>query len=320
MLRQKMPYAIVARLAETSGANWETGKVADVFAPEFEASVRKRAKTVCAPHANDPLLVGYFTDNELRWGRDWRAKSSLLEEFMNRAPSSAGRKAAVAVLRAKYGTVEAFNAAWKTQLRSLDDLSRIIALPMKSAAASESERAFQREFARTYFRIAHDAIRAADPHHMILGCRFSGYAPADAAAVLGQFADVASLNTYAHSAPLKRLQQLSESTRLPVLVSEFSFTAADAKLPNKNSGAPPLKTQRDRALHYEAFARTLAAAPYVIGFHWFQWADQPVSGRPDGSSANFGIVNIKDEPWPALAESMERTNPTLDAIHATSAR
>src|SRR6185369_3759129 len=111
MLRQGMPYASVARLAEASGADWQRGKVMDVFAPGFAASVRQRAQKVCAPLARDPLLVGYFTDNELRWGRDWRAKSTLLEEFMNMAPSAPGRQAAVRVLRAKYGTVEAFNRA-----------------------------------------------------------------------------------------------------------------------------------------------------------------------------------------------------------------
>jgi hypothetical protein len=319
MLRQGMPYAIVARLTEGSGADWQKGKVADVFAPAFEASVRKRAQKICAPQARDPLLVGYFTDNEMRWGRDWRAKTTLLEEFMTMAPSSPGRQAAVRVLRAKYGTVEAFNRAWATKLRSLDDLAEIKALPMTNEAARQSEQAFQREYARTYFKIAHDAIRAADPNHLILGCRFAGYAPADVAAMLGQFADVASINTYVPTAPLKRLQSLAESTRLPVLVSEFSFTAADSGLPNKNSGSTPLKTQNERALHYEAFVRALAKAPYVVGFHWFQWADQPASGRPDGSSSNFGIVNVKDEPWPALAASMERVNSTLEELHANSA-
>jgi hypothetical protein len=319
MLKQGMPYAIMARLTEGSGADFQKGKAADVFAPTFEALVRKRAQKVCAPHARDPLLIGYFTDNEMRWGRDSRAKATLLEEFMNMPSASAGRQAAVRVLKAKYGTVEAFNRAWGTTLRSLDDLSRIRALPMTNEAARASEEAFQREYARTYFRIVRDAIRAADPNHMILGCRFAAQAPPAVAGVLGQFADVVSINTYSPTAPLKQLEALADVTHLPVLVSEFSFTATDSGLPNKNSGATPRKTQAERASHYEAFVRALAQAPYVVGFHWFQWTDQPASGRDDGSSSNFGIVNIKDEPWPALVASMEHVNPTLEELHAKSA-
>ena len=45
---------------------WVHGGPPDLFDPAFEAHCRERAKERCAPHRDDPQLLGYFVDNELR--------------------------------------------------------------------------------------------------------------------------------------------------------------------------------------------------------------------------------------------------------------
>jgi hypothetical protein len=51
-------------------------------------------------------------------------------------------------------------------------------------------------------------------------------------------------------------------------------------------------TQAQRAQGYKNYTTTLAVHPALIGFHWFQWVDQPAAGRsPDGENSNFGLVN-----------------------------
>ena len=43
---------------------------------------------------------------------------------------------------------------------------------------------------------------------------------------------------------------------------------------------------------------------------------EPPQGRwPDGENSNYGLVNLTDQPWPALTDMIMNTNPTLYALH-----
>jgi hypothetical protein len=51
-------------------------------------------------------------------------------------------------------------------------------------------------------------------------------------------------------------------------------------------------TQAQRAQGYRNYTTTLITHPALVGFHWFQWVDQPAEGRfSDGENSNFGLVN-----------------------------
>lgn len=315
MFRQRLPYTVILDLAARAGANWQRGEVADVFSPRFTQAVRDQAARRCAEYRDDPLLLGYFTDNELRWGADWRSKQSLFEEFLGRDADSPGKQALVRLLRARAPTVEAFNQAWGTQLKSLDELPGLTALPMASDAAQAAEREFLREYARTYFKTCREAIQAVDPNHLVLGCRFAGYAPEPVIEAMGEFLDVVSYNHYGLTAPLEPLRTLHAATGRPILLTEFSFKARDSGLPNTRGAGRPLDTQSERAEHFERYVTALARLPFVVGYHWFQYADQPPEGRFDGENSNFGLVKGDDQPWPELVARFTQVNARLEEIH-----
>jgi hypothetical protein len=42
----------------------------------------------------DPSVVGWFLDNDLKWGKDWRNLDSKLDEHMMLGVGSAGREMA----------------------------------------------------------------------------------------------------------------------------------------------------------------------------------------------------------------------------------
>jgi len=71
---QDMPYTVNLNLATRAGADWLKGAVGDFFSKDFEEQMEAACRQLCGPRAKDPWLLGYFTDNELRWGADWRAK------------------------------------------------------------------------------------------------------------------------------------------------------------------------------------------------------------------------------------------------------
>ncbi|GAG37117.1 unnamed protein product, partial [marine sediment metagenome] len=56
------------------------------------------------------------------------------------------------------------------------------------------------------------------------------------------------------------------------------------------------------------------------GADWFQWNDEPPSGRGDGEDVNFGIVDIHDEPYEHMVEAIRETTPQLNYLHAKSFR
>ena len=67
-------------------------------------------------------------------------------------------------------------------------------------------------------------------------------------------------------------------------------------------------TQQERARGAGRAAQLLAAAPNVIGVHWFQYADEPTGGRADGEDYNFGLVDIDDRPYGKLIRALRASN------------
>ncbi len=176
-----LAYAPMVDVAASAGRDvWLKGGVIDYFSPGFQQAADRAAQRICAPRAKDPRVLGYFTDNELRWGADWRGTDSLLEQY-----------------------------------------------------------------------------------------------------------------------------------------PEFSFKAMDSGLPNTRGAAKPVATQEDRAKGFAGYVGALAALPGCVGYHWFQYRDQPKEGRRlDGENSNYGVVKIDGSPWETLTTRMKQVNAELEALHA----
>lgn len=316
MYQQRVPYTPVLNLAASAGANWQKGEVADVFAPQFAERVHQQAKRQCAGRAADPFLLGYFTDNELRWGADWRSKKTLFEEFLALPAERPGKQAILRLIRARYTTPQEFSAAFGTQAGSWDAVAGLTSMATTNQAVKQLEQAFLHDYACAYFRVCREAIRAVDPNHLVLGCRFAGYAPEPVVEAMGEFVDLVSYNNYGELPPESQLRKLHERTSKPVALTEFSFKAQDSGLPNTRGAGKPVATQKDRADHFERYVTALARLPFTVGFHWFEYADEPAEGRFDGENSNYGLVNIKDDPWSVLVERMTRVNNSIEQLHA----
>ena len=84
------------------------------------------------------------------------------------------------------------------------------------------------------------------------------------------------------------------ATGKPCLIGEFSFRGADSGLPNTNGAGPVVATQGRARRLLPALRHRGAAKPTLVGYHWFEHADQPAEGRFDGENSNFGTVTIND--------------------------
>jgi hypothetical protein len=317
-LNRNMPYTVNLNLATRAGADWLKGSVGDFFSEDFEEKIDTACRQLCRPHAGDPWLLGYFTDNELRWGADWRGKLSLLEEYLRFPEDAAGRKAALEFLQQRYTEVAALNRAWGTNITGWDQLSG--REQTSGDAVRTDQAAWQQVVAKRYFAVCKKAILKADSNHLILGCRFAGQAPAPVLRGLSGDVDVVSFNNYGQTAPVETLQDIHRLTGRPIMLTEFSFKAMDSGLPNTRGAGRPVETQKDRADRFMGYVHRLIDLPFMVGFHWFEHADEPKEGRFDGENSNYGLVTIEDRPWDILTQCMTQVNAGLEARHAKSAQ
>jgi hypothetical protein len=55
-----------------------------------------------------------------------------------------------------------------------------------------------------------------------------------------------------------------------------------------------------------------AADPSIVGAHWFEYADEPVTGRLlDGENSHIGLVGITDVPFHGFVEAVRKANLSL---------
>ena len=320
-----MPYTPTLNLMASVQRNaWLKGLTPDVFDPAFERAVRQRAARALAQIKDDPWCIGFFTDNEISWGPDWRTTSTLLERAMGLKPGAPGRLVAMKVLAERYAdNPKRFDQTYGLPAGSYQKVAELKALPaVRTNDALADEAAYQALFAARYFKVCHDAIRAVDSHHLILGCRFAYDAPEPAVAASKGFIDVFSINLYAFHPGPKRLTRYARLSAAPLMVGEFGFRGKDSGLPNTRGAGPIVPTQADRAACFETFVRELAALPFTVGFAWFEHADEPAEGRFDGENSNYGLVNIRDEPYLPLVERVTKVNDQIEgwATAAVTAR
>lgn len=248
----------------------------DVYAESFPDMVRAEAMRQLTPRKNDPYLLGYFIGNE----PPWPGRESQFVDLVLQGPATEMRK------HFQAGLANGDTPEIRRQL-VLDAFAR-------------------------YLAVINTAVKEADPNHLNLGIRFGG-TPPDYVIALARDFDVYSLNKYRWEPPPDYLNKIYALVHRPMLLGEFHFGVPGRGL------APGLvltMNQAERGVAYRYYVEHAAAHPEVIGTHWFQWIDQPATGRPDGENYNIGWVDVTDQPYPELVAAAKVTHARLFAIHS----
>ena len=296
------------------GSGWS--RMADPFDPAFAAAVDGDVIKAVSAHRDDAYLIGYFVDNELDWGignaTDAQLRYRLAVETLRLGPDSPGKRAFVAQLIDKYRDVEHLAAAWGVAVHSWDELREanppLSATSLAKAAIIDDLRAFNALFAEAYFHIVGQTIRRHDPHHLYLGSRFQARTP-EAIAACGKYCDVVSFNIYREELGGEEWGQFHALGK-PAIIGEFQFGSTDTGL--FWPGLFDVAAEDQRGPAYATYLRSALANPDIVGCHWFQYADEPLTGRLlDGENGNMGFVAVTDIPYADLVSAAREANLAL---------
>jgi hypothetical protein len=281
---------------EGGGGYW--AKMTDPYDPAFPDQVETSLRGVFDAHKDNPRCIGYFVDNELAWEAVERGPLAS-------PPEQPCRKAQIAMLADKYRTIDALNAAWNTTAADWDAL-RAPESPNAACAADLQE--FVRAFALRYFNTVNGVLKRHAPHQLYLGCRFSS-APRTVVEAAGDVCDVVSFNIYQTRIDCARYTG-DNALDAPIIIGEFHFGALDRGM--FHTGLVPTASQEARAQSYVDYVRSVADCPAFVGCHWFQYVDEPTTGRWfDGENYNIGFVTVVDSPYPEMVAAARQVHAEI---------
>ena len=275
------------RTRNIEGSEGYWGRFPDVFDASFADSLRRDMESKKDKSAGDPWCIGYFSDNEMSWGDE----TSLALGALKSGPDQAAKQVLIADLKAKYGEITKLNQAWDTAFVSWEALLQSRQAPDKNKARGDLT-PFYSKTAEQYFRVVRDTIKAVAPNQLYLGCRFA-WVNDLAAAAAAKYCDVVSYNLYHRSvADFK----FNGGADVPLIIGEFHFGALDRGL--FHTGLVPVTDQQARAQAYKEYVLGALHHPQFVGCHWFQYKDEPVTGRSyDEENYQIGFVDVADTPY-----------------------
>lgn len=284
------------------------GPMPDVFDPAYQEAVKQRIGEMDKAVIGDKWCLGWFVDNELSWsgsgeesGRYGIAYGAL------RAPrNSSAKMALIDQLKDKYKDVEALNKAWGTSYANWDDANKPAEFTQENASKRKDDLlAFVNLYCDTYFKTIEGELHKADPKALYLGTRFAWFAR-DPVTVCAKYADVVSFNIYRTHIDPKEYAWLNDLGK-PCIIGEFHFGATDRGM--FHPGLVSMPNQQARAAQYEIYLNSVLDHPALVGCHWFQYADEPTTGRWfDGENYNIGFLNVADAPYPEMVEAARKVH------------
>jgi len=164
--------------------------------------------------------------------------------------------------------------------------------------------------AERYYRTIHDAIRAYDRHHLILGDRYNGNreVPEAVLAAMGPYVDVLSIQYFPDASPegYERMRvdlaHWHAETGKPVLIADIGNWCATEANPHRTSS---LRDQCHRGQDYVSAFEAVVDEPWLVGWHWCAYVENFARG--------WGLKDPFDSAYGELVSQVADFNRTVPA-------
>ncbi len=299
----------------------------DIFHPDWLIAIDKKARALCTRLRNSRDLVGYFTDNEIGFGKaddfgldlGFQAGQfdfALLRLLLGMKADEPAREFAWNFLLKRYNnSFEQLSNAWQVKITTKEDLQRLNETKVKITGKgfAEDAQAFVQLYAERYFKLANQTIRRYDPNHLILGCRFGAPPPTYVLDAIKPWTDIISANNY-QPILYERYDTVYRYTGMPLLIGEFSWnTDLYKKIPYPEEIAQPLSVKERMFRKGKSSLIRTAMHEGIVGYTWYRWVD----GTSNEESFFSGIVN-KGDSLDMHSEELKLLNPLLEKYRLTA--
>jgi len=290
---------------------------ADIFDPNVQALFQASLQQQMQGFVNNASLLGWSFGNEydeivtptevasiLAMGGTVPAKQALVNEALSAIYDN---------------NVAAMAAAWSVTAAVVADLYN--ASPAPPAADIETLREF---YADRYYAFIYQTIKSIDSNHLFFGFWIvpDWWVSAVDWQLEAAHVDVIGYDRYSPVFEDSLIESLAKSTAKPIFLGEFSFPPTYCLL--RGYQAYPLASASDDAdagAQYQTNLEAAARNPWCVGVAWFEYRDEPVSGRGflgeadldlvEGEDYAFGMVDVSDRPKYDLVNQVRTTNVAM---------
>lgn len=287
----------------------------DIFDPNIRARLRESLARQIGEDRDSPYIVGWSVGSE--FFNEIITPGEITSILALGAGVPAKRALVYAALASVYyGNLDALAANWKVSAATLEDV--YAAAP---AAPVQDVEALRRYYASNYYHILSQVVKSIDPNHLYLGFWIEpGFLVSDEDwRMEAANSDVIGFDYYAPRFLAPNVDALIREANKPVLVGEFGFPAAYDGWRGFGASSYPSNVTSSDAESGDKYAQWLmdaSAYPYCIGVSWFEYRDQPVTGRGPGSGPNLvygenyasGLIDVADRPKYDLVERVRAAN------------
>jgi hypothetical protein len=229
-------------------------------------------------------------------------------------------------LEERYSSIAELNAAWSTNYTSFQNLIGSKPDPeLRLGAMYDDFVAFNLVVVQRYVDITLKIIREEDPGRLVFSNRFNlggvgDWLNADVMDLFRAY-DGIGVNIYPsnNSAGLpgfarQVLDTVHQHTGKPIVIGEWSIPALDSELYENGSKLDwswpaAVATQAERSQQAAAVTLDYYNIPYLVGAHWFIWADIDSETR----EANRGLFRAdKTTPWAELQTALSDAHARIE--------
>jgi agarase len=306
---------IIGDFKTLSGKKNHWGLMPDPYDPVFAQRAKATIDDVAAKVKASPWCAGIFIDNEKSWGeREGSVEARyglILDALSKNSEESPAKKAFTKYITEKYSEISTLNKTWQTSFTSWDEMSAGVTFNTHNAALISDLSRMLEMLGEQYFIVVHNTLEKVLPNHLYMGARMANWGmPDEIIKASIKYSDVLSFNIYEEGVQ-EHYWEFLEEVDLPVVIGEFHIgSSPDSGL--YNPGIVHASGQKDRAQKYKSYMESVLNKSYMVGAHWFQYVDEPITGRAfDGENANIGFVTVADIPYPELVGAVKEVTSSM---------